>query len=412
MKGTTSLSSDDARRLALTAQCFEPRAQKPNKSRIRAIMQRLGALQLDAVNALIRSHYLPLYSRLGHYEREDLDLLAWGELSERGLFEYWGHEASLMPLELYPFFRWRMLRAVEGRGIHRELVEFGRDNRRLIREILSLVKERGPTGTSDVTRRETPAGTWWDWSMEKLALEWLFATGELTVACRRGFERLYDLPERVFPAHILRTPEVSEPEAHRYLLAHAAQALGVATESDFRDYFRLGLQDVRVRLSELVEDGNLIKVDVEGWTKPAWIGSRFSHAGPEGSSSLLSPFDSLIWSRERTERLFNFYYRLEFYVPANKRVYGYYVMPFLYRGYLVGRVDLRAERTLKCLAIWGVHEEVSGLTEDALIELSIQLEAISIWLGFESIRIYCESPVANRLRTACQNVLRNINLER
>ncbi|WP_080574885.1 winged helix-turn-helix domain-containing protein [Pseudomonas putida] len=412
MKENISISLDEARRQALTAQFFGSRIQRSNISAIRTIIQRLGALQLDSVNALIRSHYLPLYSRIGNYNRESLDLLAWGGNPERGLFEYWGHEASLMPLELYPFFRWRMQRAAEGRGIHRELVDFARNNGRFIREVLSLVNERGPTGTSDITRRKTPAGRWWDWSLEKLALEWLFATGELTVARRRGFERLYDLPERVISVGMLNTPEILEPEAHRYLLAHAAQALGVATESDFRDYFRLDLQDVRVRLSELVEDGHLTKVNVEGWTKPAWIGATYSYARPDETSSLLSPFDSLIWNRERTERLFNFRYRLEFYVSAAKRIFGYYVMPFLYCGCLVGRVDLRADRTLKCLTVWRVHEEENGLAEDALIELSIQLQSISIWLGLSNIRIYCESPVASRLRMICQDVFCNIQLER
>ncbi|WP_309295592.1 DNA glycosylase AlkZ-like family protein [Pseudomonas juntendi] len=274
MTNEISISLDDARRHALTAQCFGSQIQKSNISAIRTLTQRLGALQLDSVNALIRSHYLPLYSRIGHYNRESLDLLAWGDAPERGLFEYWGHEASLMPLELYPFFRWRMQRASKGRGIPRELIDFGMNNRGFIRQIWSLVSARGPTGTSDLTRRGTPAGKWWDWSLEKLALEWLFATGELTVARRRGFERLYDLPERVISAGILNIPEVSEPEAHRYLLASAAQALGIATESDLRDYFRLDLQDVRLRLSELVEEGLLTKVHVEGGGKASMDKNR------------------------------------------------------------------------------------------------------------------------------------------
>ncbi len=398
MSLSQSLSLSEARRLALAAQGFNRRQTAARPIDVRRLIEQLGVLQIDSVNALVRSHYLPLFSRLGHYPMAWLEQQAWGQDNQRHLFEYWGHEASLLPMQLYPLMRWRMRRVLDGRGIYRQLAEFGRQQQPLIRQVLQQVREQGALGAGSLTQRTKPAGQWWDWSAEKHALEWLFAAGEVTVASRRGFERLYDLPERVLPASLLQQPDMDEVDAQRQLLVHAASALGVATEQDLRDYFRMDLSDTRQRIAELAEAGALQPVAVEGWQKPAW--SCGEPRLPRGlkPTALLSPFDSLIWARERTERLFDFRYRLEIYTPAHKRVFGYYVLPFMYEGHLVGRVDLRAERAAGRLAVHAVHEEAGGMSEAALLALAQQLRTLATWLGLEQVQLHCRRPESEWLR--------------
>lgn len=245
MPDAVSLSLAEARRLALAAQGFTSRTGKATPLRVRRLVEQLGVLQIDSVNALVRSHYLPLFSRLGDYPMDWLEQQAWSSGRQRHLFEYWGHEASLLPMTLFPLLRWRMRRAANGQGIYRQMAEFGREQQPLIRQVLQTVREQGALGAGSLGKRAEKAGPWWDWSAEKHALEWLFAAGEVTVAGRRGFERLYDLPERVLPANILDQPELDEAEAQRQLLLHAASALGVATEKDLRDYFRMDAADSR-----------------------------------------------------------------------------------------------------------------------------------------------------------------------
>lgn len=394
-----SLSLKEARRLVLDAQGFgRPARGAVKAAQVTGLIERLGVLQLDSVNALVRSHYLPLFSRLGGYARELLEQAAWGEGCSRRLFEYWGHEASLLPLEVYPLLRWRMRRAAAGGGIYGQQARFGREQQPLIQGVLQAVRERGALGAGSLGSRTLKAGPWWDWSAEKHALEWLFAAGEVTVAGRRGFERLYDLPERVLPAECLAHPELDEAEAQRRLLLRSAAALGVATEKDLRDYYRLELADTRARLAELVEEGALQPVRVQGWTQPAYCLGEPKALRKRQASALLSPFDSLIWERARTERLFGFRYRLEIYTPQHKRVYGYYVLPFLHDERLLARVDLRAERAQGCLAVHAVHEEEAGLDEAALAALADNLRQLADWLGLVDIRIACPSPNAQRLR--------------
>ena len=383
---TLSLSLAEARRLALAAQGFgrTPRGAVGHKH-LQTQIERLGVLQIDSVNALVRSHYLPAFSRLGPYQAEHLDELAWGRARRRRLFEYWGHEASLLPLELFPLLRWRMRRAADGQGIYRELAKFGVERRDVLDSVLQAVRERGALGAGSLSSRTEKAGPWWDWSAEKTALEWLFAAGEVTVAGRRGFERLYDLPERVIPAEVLNHPDLDEGEAQRRLLLRSADALGVATERDLRDYYRLDVSDSRRRIAELVEAGELLPVTVQGWRQAAYcrgeprIPRRIRH------SALLSPFDSLIWERERTERLFGFRYRLEIYTPQAKRVYGYYVLPFLHHERLLARVDLRSERAAGRLAVHAVHLEEAVLSEEARLALADSLRALAHWLGLEEV---------------------------
>lgn len=278
-----------------------------------------------------------------------------------------------------------MRRAADGQGIYRELAKFGVERRDVIDSVLQAVRERGALGAGSLSSRTEKAGPWWDWSAEKAALEWLFAAGEVTVAGRRGFERLYDLPERVIPVEVLNHPDLDEAEAQRRLLLRSADALGVATERDLRDYYRSDVSDSKRRIAELVEAGELLPVTVLGWRQAAYcrgdprIPRRIRH------SALLSPFDSLIWERERTERLFGFRYRLEIYTPQAKRVYGYYVLPFLHHERLLARVDLRSERASGRLAVHAVHLEEAVLSEEARLALADSLRALAHWLGLEEV---------------------------
>jgi len=401
MPTSQSISLSQARRLALAAQGFSatPPASA-GSAQLTRMLRRLGVVQIDSVNALVRSHYLPLFSRLGDYSVELLDQLAWGRGRQRKLFEYWGHEASLLPLELYPLLRWRMDRARQGQGIYRQLAEFGREQQATIARVLAAVTEQGALGAGSLSTREERAGPWWDWSAEKHALEWLFAAGEVTVAGRRGFERLYDLPERVLPGALLAQPVPDEAEAQRGLLLQAASALGIATEKDLRDYFRLTPVDSRQRLAELVEDGRLQRCQVQGWAQPAYCLDTPRIPRNVAASALLSPFDSLVWERDRTERLFDFRYRLEIYTPAPKRVYGYYVLPFLHHERIAARVDLRAERAQGRLAVHALHEEETGLDEAGITALAASLLRLATWLGLERVQLNCNRAGTPRLREA------------
>ncbi|MFL7965729.1 winged helix-turn-helix domain-containing protein [Pseudomonas kielensis] len=392
MPATVSFTLKQARRLALAAQGFDGRSPPApvQSSRLNRLIERLGVLQIDSVNALVRSHYLPLFSRLGHYPRDLLDQAAWSQGRRRTLFEYWGHEASLLPMSMYPLMRWRMDRASRGEGIYQQLARFGHERQDVIRRVLASVQEQGALGAGSLSTRQEKAGPWWDWSAEKHALEWLFAAGEVTVAGRRGFERLYDLPERVFPASVLQQPQPDEAQAQRALLLHAAEALGVATEKDLRDYFRLGPADSRMRLAELEEAGELLRCEVQGWKQPAWCRPAAKIPRKVAASALLSPFDSLVWERSRTERLFDFRYRLEIYTPVHKRMYGYYVLPFLHNERIAARVDLRAERALGRLAVHAVHEEEPGLDEEGVQALAINLRRMADWLGLEQLQLNCQ----------------------
>lgn len=397
---SAELSLKQARRLALAAQGFNGR-QPPaaiKASHVTQLIERLGVLQIDSVNALVRSHYLPLYSRLGNYGQGLLDQAAWSQGRQRKLFEYWGHEASLLPLSLYPLMRWRMRQASAGVGIYQQMAKFGREEQPTIRRVLQLVREQGALGAGSLSSRQERAGPWWDWSAEKHALEWLFAAGEVTVAGRRGFERLYDVPEKVLPAALLNQPELSEAQAQRGLLLHAATALGVGTDKDLRDYFRLSPTESRAGLAQLVEEGALQQVQVQGWKQPAYCLPEVKLPRKVTASALLSPFDSLIWERSRTERLFDFRYRLEIYTPQEKRVYGYYVLPFLHNERIAARVDLRAERALGRLAVHAVHEEEPGLDEEGMLALARNLRQMADWLGLADVQINCQRASAARLR--------------
>ena len=401
MPAVLAFSLKQARRMALAAQGFSGR-QPPAQikaAHLNRLIARLGVLQIDSVNAVVRSHYLPLFSRLGNYSPLMLEQAAWSQGRRRSLFEYWGHEASLLPMAMYPLMRWRMERAKQGQGIYAQMARFGREQQSTVQRVLRAVEQQGPLGAGSLSTREERAGPWWDWSDEKHALEWLFAAGLVTVAGRRGFERLYDLPERVLPGEILQA-NVGEAEAQRGLLLHSATALGVATEKDLRDYFRLEPADSRQRLAELVEDGQLLSCQVQGWNQAAYCLPEPKVPRSVSASALLSPFDSLIWERARTERLFDFRYRLEIYTPQHKRVFGYYVLPFLHNERIAARVDLRAERANGCLAVHAVHEEEPGLDEQGMVALARSLRQMADWLGLQRVLLNCQRVSAARLRVA------------
>ena len=381
-----SLSLVEARRIALRAQGFaRPRpARAVTGTDLLRTVRSIGLLQIDSVNVLVRSHYLPAYSRLGVYAQDLLDRAAYSRRARR-LFEYWGHEASLIPIEWQPLFRWRMERARRGHGMWGGVTRFGREREAFCREVLEQVRERGPLGISDFTAHAPRRGGWWGWSEGKVALEWLFWTGQLTTHSRRQFERVYDLPERVLPSAVVEaaTPDIAD--AQRQLLRIAIRALGVATERDLRDYFRLPAADAKARVRELVEAGELRPVAVEGWRPPAFLDPGASVSREVDARALLSPFDSLVWERGRTERLFGFHYRLEIYTPSHKRTHGYYVLPFLLGDRLVARVDLKADRTRSALRVLRVHCEAWSKPGRVAGPLRDELRLLADWLGLERV---------------------------
>lgn len=381
-----SISKAEARRTALAAQQFDEDPRRLRSVRdVGSLVRKLGAVQIDSVNVLVRSHYLPLFSRFGAYSTDLLDRAAY-DGHRRQLFEYWGHEASLLPLELYPLFQWRMERARRGEGTWGRLKRYATEHQSLVAAALAEIRDRGPLGASELEAAGKSSGGWWGWSQGKEIMEWLFWTGQVTTARRRNFERLYDLPERALPAEIVAAPVPSRDEAQRKLMTLAAKALGVATARDLRDYYRLPTQDAAARLKELVDEGVLIPVSVEGWKQQAYLHSRARMPRGVDAAALLSPFDSLIWERQRTERLFDFVYRLEIYTPAHKRQHGYYVLPFLFGDRLVGRVDLKADRAAGVLRVRASHREADAPAE-AADALADRLEAMAGWLGLDSVAL-------------------------
>jgi uncharacterized protein YcaQ len=390
------LSLPQARRIALAAQGFaDPRPDRePDGWALRRVIDRVGLIQIDSVNVLSRAHYLPLFARLGPYPTDLLDRASWR--APRRLFEYWGHEASLIPVALQPLLRWRMDRAAHEAWGGMKRVQ--RDRPELIGRVLEEVRDRGPIAASAVVEEDVPArtGPWWDWSDVKRAIEFLFWSGQVTSARRRGFERLYDVPERVLPAEILATPTPALADAQRELVRTAARAFGVATERDLRDYYRLPVAEARARVAELVEADELLPVAVEGWRETAYLHAEAKSPRLTRASALVGPFDPLIWERPRVERLFGFRYRIEIYVPAPKRVHGYYVLPFLLGDRLVARVDLKADRAAGQLLVRAAHAEPDAPKETgaALIE---ELRRMASWLGLERVRVERRGNLARAL---------------
>jgi uncharacterized protein YcaQ len=383
------LSAAAARRIALAAQGFgAPRPDgASNLGHVKRAIDRLGLLQIDSVNVLTRAHYLPLFSRLGNYDSGHLDGLAWGRRSRRGLFEFWAHEASLLPLDSHPLLRWRMERARAGTS-KGKLQEFYREKKKYVEQVRRELEASGPLAASELADGGPRRGPWWGWNDGKLALEWLFFAGIVTTATRRGtFERVYDLTERVLPARVQALPTPTAEEAQRELLRVSARALGVATEFDLRDYFRLPVADTKARLAELVEAGDLLPVEVEGWDRTAFLDPAARQPRRIEARALLAPFDPLVWERDRTERIFDFFYRIEIYTPVAKRKHGYYVLPFLLGDRLVGRVDLKADRANSTLLVPAAHLEAGVEAGDVAGPLHEELRLMADWLGLERISL-------------------------
>ena len=398
----TRLSADQARRVAISAQGLaEPKPRGAvTRAHVRRLISRIQVLQLDSVSVAVRAHYAPVFSRLGPYDRDVLDGAAWSHSarSPRLLVEYWAHEAALMAVEDWPLLRWRMREYTHGRWG----TEIVRKNPQLAENILATVAEHGPStaGQIEAHMESEPRGRkgpWWDRSDTKWVAEALFASGALTTATRVGFARHYDLAENVLPPDVLAR-QVDDDEALRELTLRAATALGVGTEADIRDYFRLRSEQVKPAIAELVATGELERVEVSGWSAPAYLSAGVTVPRADRGTALLCPFDPLIFFRPRVERLFEFHYRIEIYTPQPKRQFGYYVWPFLLDGRLVGRVDLKAERTSDALNVVGAFVEPGQDPAVVAPRLAAELQTMASWLGLGGVTVGRRGELAPQLR--------------
>lgn len=400
----TRLTGASARRVAVAAQGFgpPPPSRVPARADLRRLIGRIHVLQLDSVSVAVRAHYAPVFSRLGPYDRGILDAAAWSHTarSPRLLVEYWAHEAALMSVDDWPLMRWRMREYVHGRWG----VEIVKDNPRLAEDVVAAVTELGPSTSGQIeaylqTATRRGKGAWWNRSDTKWVAEALFASGVLTNAHRVGFARHYDLSERVLPAGVLAR-HVDDGEALRELTLRAATALGVATEADIRDYFRLRPAEVKPALADLVNSGDLEPVEVDGWTAPAYLRSGQAVPRTDRGTALLCPFDPLIFFRPRVERIFGFEYRIEIYTPAAKRRFGYYVWPFMLDGELVGRVDLKADRTAGTLRVVGAFVEPERELTRVAGALAGELQTMADWLGLGDVAIEERGDLSRELRAS------------
>lgn len=410
--GPVDLSAAEARRICLCAQGFAKAAPKrPGLADVRRVASRLSAIQIDSVSVLVRAHYLPAYSRLGPYPVDLVDRLAY---DRRELFEFDGHKASFIPMPLYPLFRWRMERAAN----HpywlacRRRIDLERPG--FIEAIEREVADRGPLAFGDLTdqgrRERVPAKyaasevmgslRWGSWSDGKDVLEWLHAAGRLAVAGRRRFERLYDLPERVIPAEVLSERAPPEKDAQRALVLLVARALGVATTRDLATYFNLAVAETKARVAELVDEGHLRPARVEGWREQAFVHVDAKAPRVVEARALVTPFDPLVWDRDRIERMFGFRYRIEIYTPAAKRDYGYYVLPFLLGDRLVARVDLKADRIRQTLLVPGAFAEADADLRAVAGALAAELRQMADWLQLGSVDVGERGNLALELKRA------------
>jgi len=397
-----TLSASQARRIALAAQGFAEqrpgeRGARVDRRHFRKVLDRLSAVQIDTVNVVARAHLLTFFARLGPYDQAALG--RW--LHDSGdVWEYWGHAASFLPVDLHPALRFKMEAAHRG-AAYSELIGLLRDRPEYMDEVRRAVRERGPIEPAHL-RDPGPRdrGTWWDWDPPKRALEMLFWAGEVTAVRGRQFERIYDLPERVLPAAILEAPTPTIEESRRILLRRAAAALGVATLGDLADYHRQKIPQAKPVVEAMVADGELLPVGVQGWDRQAYLWPDARLPRRVQARALLAPFDSLIWERDRAERLFDFLYRIEIYVPAPKRVHGYYVLPFLLGDDLVGRVDLKADRQAKVLRVRAAWAEDGTDHDEAASALAAELELLAGFLGLQDVAVEDRGNLAPSLRLA------------
>jgi uncharacterized protein YcaQ len=372
--------------MALHAQGFGVRRPKGRTDRrhFRKVLDQLATVQLDSVNVLTRSHELIFFARLGPYDRAALTKWLW---SSREVFEYWGHEASLHPVVRHPLFAWRMADGHRWSGVR----SAGEGFPQLVEEVLGEVVERGPLTTGEIEargpgRQRTEA--WWGWTDHKRVIEYLFWSGQVTATRRGAFERVYLLPSQWLPTEVLAHPPVDEAAAQRQLLLVAAKAIGIGTAGDLADYSRINRPRAAVLVNELADEGQLVRATVDGWRQPAFfLPDTHLPRRRMRNRALLSPFDSLIWERQRTERLWDFTYRIEIYVPRPKRTYGYYVLPFLLDEELVGRVDVKADRKAGVLRVRGTYAEPDVDIARVAGELAQAIEELAAWLGLGQVSV-------------------------
>ena len=380
------LTTTQARRIALGAQGFtrpRPGLDGEVASRhLNRVVESLGFFQIDSVNVLVRAHYMPLFSRLGPYDRELLHRAA--SRRPRRLFEYWAHEAALVDVNLRQSFQFRMESGARMWGNMARIIQ---EKPEFVAWVLEEVRAKGPLTAREV-EHDAPRDkdNWgWNWSEVKMALEYLFYKGQVTAARRNSaFERVYDLPERVIPQAQLDAEPLDSRAAHRMLVSHAARALGVGTAQCLRDYFRMAPEPAKEAIDDLVATGELVPATITGWKRPAYLHRDAARPRKVAARALLSPFDPLVFERTRTEQLFDFRYRIEIYVPAEKRVHGYYVLPFLLGDRLVARVDLKADRQAGALVVHGAWAESHAPTETP-DELAAELRLMAGWLGLASV---------------------------
>ncbi|MGH9133866.1 MAG: winged helix-turn-helix domain-containing protein [Ilumatobacteraceae bacterium] len=389
------LSPARARRIALGAQGFaDPRPNgRIDRRHLRRVFERIGVIQIDSVNVVVRSQELPLFSRLGPHPRTMIS-----DASHAGeLFEYWVHEASHVPTADYHLYRWSM-RIPHRWAAFRRLAEQRPD---FIEHVYRHIADNGPVVSGELKQRVGPKGTWWDWDDGKIALEALFHTGRLTARRRvNDFARVYDLAERTLPAEVLARPALPEVDARKELLVRAAKHHGVGTFEDLTDYHRQRNPPCRPLITELVEEGRLIEAAVVGWNRPAYVHPDAIAPRRITARALLSPFDSLVWNRDRIERLFGFRYRIEIYVPPAKRQYGYYVLPFLLGDELVARVDLKSDRQQSKLLVQSAWGEPGIHEPEVASELLAELRSMAAWLGLETVELVGRGDLSPALRRA------------
>ncbi len=402
--GRTDLSAAQARRIALAAQGFTDRrpSGKPTLAHLRRVLSRTGLFQMDSVNIAARAHYLPMFSRSGPYDRAILDRAAWRPgRGERLLVEYWAHEAALIPVTDWPLFGWRREEFRDGR--YRHTRDVMRRNRDLARDVHAVIVETGASTPRQIEDRlgidRSPGvrGGWWHRGEVKHLCEALFAAGELSAIRDENFTRHYDLTGRIVAPELVEDG-VDKAEAHRRLTARAARSLGVATIADLADYYRTKPADVRGAVADLVDAGELTPVGVEGWREPAYLDAAARVPRRVDGAAILSPFDPLIFFRPRTERVFDFHYRIEIYVPEHKRVHGYYVLPYLMGSDIVARVDLKADRKGSTLLVLAAFLE-PGRSKDAVAEsLTADLRSMARWLGLDRVAIGDRGDLVETLR--------------
>jgi uncharacterized protein YcaQ len=384
-----------ARRMALRAQGFgRPRPAKAGLAHVRRAVQAQGLVQIDYVNVLAPAHHLVLFSRLGPYDRAHLATLLY---DRRELFEHWAHEASILPLEMWPLLRHRM----EGTPqLWPRFSRFATEHGPYIAEVLETVRARGPLTAAELAGETKRRGAWWGWSRPKIALEALLAHGHVGVSSRRtaGFARVYDLSERLIPPD-LHGERVEVEDAQRELVRRAAARVGIGTVRDIADYFRMPSKDTATRIAELIRADELVPVRVDGWKDVAYRPVEAPSSRPLDAASILSPFDPVVWCRPRSERLFDFHYRIEIYTPAAKRKYGYYVLPFLLGDRIVARVDLKADRATDRLRVLAAHREPHAGNEVAA-PLMEELRAIARWLELSDVEVARRGDLAAALRKA------------